>query len=294
MYVIAGSANINNLQQSILNPVSLNYFHDECEKNTFNNIKNIYSNNNIFVWALSNATRYINVFNLIDNGDFLLLKTNNQKDKKYFKYFSKIVYKVDSCKNIGYKIWKNEKWTKLLFLKNVENISIPDHIISQQLGLKKNFDYPFTVVREPINSGHFIKLINNSIYENKLGYNNFDLIVNDCINKEYIDEPKGTEKPISKKVETIIYQRDPYVKAWVLKNSKWICECCKKPSPFKSIDGHPFLEVHHLKMLSDGGSDTITNTVALCPNCHKEIHFGENRNTLKSMLYKNITRLIPE
>ena len=41
-------------------------------------------------------------------------------------------------------------------------------------------------------------------------------------------------------------------------------------APFIKENGAPFLEIHHLKRLADGGSDTISNTVAICPNCHRE------------------------
>jgi 5-methylcytosine-specific restriction protein A len=27
-------------------------------------------------------------------------------------------------------------------------------------------------------------------------------------------------------------------------------------------------------MLRDGGSDTINNVIALCPNCHRKRHYG--------------------
>lgn len=35
--------------------------------------------------------------------------------------------------------------------------------------------------------------------------------------------------------------------------------------------GQPFLEVHHIHYLSNGGNDTIDNVIALCPNCHRKI-----------------------
>ncbi|MFV5483444.1 HNH endonuclease [Acinetobacter towneri] len=34
----------------------------------------------------------------------------------------------------------------------------------------------------------------------------------------------------------------------------------------------PYLETHHIVWLARGGEDTISNTVALCPNCHKRMH----------------------
>lgn len=138
------------------------------------------------------------------------------------------------------------------------------------------------------------KFINEIENKNNIKNAYFESIVKENINKEKIDKPIGISKPDTISSNVTLYQRDPYVKAWVLKNSNWICECCKNPSPFISNDGIPFLEVHHMKRLSDGGSDTITNVVALCPNCHREIHYGINRILLEEKIYKLIDRLIKE
>lgn len=43
-------------------------------------------------------------------------------------------------------------------------------------------------------------------------------------------------------------------------------------APFQNKDGEPYLETHHIICLSHGGPDTIDNTVALCPNCHRKMH----------------------
>ena len=60
------------------------------------------------------------------------------------------------------------------------------------------------------------------------------------------------------------------------------------------IDGDFYLEVHHPKRLADNGSDTPSNAVALCPNCHREMHYGENRNEILNQLYSKIERLVRE
>ena len=49
------------------------------------------------------------------------------------------------------------------------------------------------------------------------------------------------------------------------------------PAPFKKRNGEPFLEVHHVMWLSEGGSDSIENTVALCPNCHRKVHVRDDK-----------------
>ncbi|MCM3163270.1 HNH endonuclease [Metabacillus litoralis] len=76
-------------------------------------------------------------------------------------------------------------------------------------------------------------------------------------------------------VLTKAFRRDPDVIAEVLIRANGTCEKCGKEAPFKrASDGSPYLEVHHKKRLADGGEDTTDNAIAVCPNCHRELHFG--------------------
>jgi 5-methylcytosine-specific restriction protein A len=85
----------------------------------------------------------------------------------------------------------------------------------------------------------------------------------------------ANKKPEQFSVTTTAYKRNPDVIAEVLLRAKGICEKCLKPAPFnKRKNGEPYLEVHHKKRLADNGDDTIENALALCPNCHREAHFG--------------------
>lgn len=85
----------------------------------------------------------------------------------------------------------------------------------------------------------------------------------------------ATKKPQKKIVQATVFDRNPYVVAEVLERAKGICERCKTNAPFlRKSDGTPYLEVHHIIPLSENGDDTVENTIALCPNCHRELHFG--------------------
>jgi len=76
-------------------------------------------------------------------------------------------------------------------------------------------------------------------------------------------------------VNSAHYIRDPYVAEYVKREANGICQDCKKPAPFiNKKTGEPYLEIHHLVPLSQGGSDTIDNVIALCPNCHRKRHYG--------------------
>lgn len=96
----------------------------------------------------------------------------------------------------------------------------------------------------------------------------------------------ANKKPITAITQTRIFLRNADVVAEVLQRANGICEYCEKPAPFiKDIDGNGFLEVHHIIHLSDNGDDTVENAVALCPNCHRQAHYGTktfNINKLKN------------
>ena len=72
------------------------------------------------------------------------------------------------------------------------------------------------------------------------------------------------------------YKRNPDVVAERLIQAGGICEKCKQPAPFIKKDNTPYLEVHHRVPLGEGGKDELANTMALCPNCHREAHSGRN------------------
>lgn len=83
------------------------------------------------------------------------------------------------------------------------------------------------------------------------------------------------KEPIRKRVVSEVFVRNPHVVAEVLFRSKGICGMCTAPAPFKRANtGIPYLEVHHIKRLADGGHDTLENTIAVCPNCHRREHYG--------------------
>ncbi|MDD3473446.1 MAG: HNH endonuclease [Syntrophaceae bacterium] len=106
--------------------------------------------------------------------------------------------------------------------------------------------------------------------------------------------PKGTNKPAQAVSTTAVFYRDPLVKAWILNQANGVCEACESVGPFKTTYGDVYLEVHHVKPLSEGGSDTIYNSIALCPNCHRRCHQSIDREHFAKSLYKKVTRLKSE
>lgn len=79
------------------------------------------------------------------------------------------------------------------------------------------------------------------------------------------------------------HQRSPYVAEHAKRRANGICELCKLPAPFNDKAGRPYLETHHIVWLARGGEDTIENTVALCPNCHKRMHIVDSASDIAKL-----------
>lgn len=92
-------------------------------------------------------------------------------------------------------------------------------------------------------------------------------------------------------VESVQYERDQYIAQFTRKRANGICDLCLNPAPFNDKNGRPYLESHHIEWLSKGGLDSIENTVALCPNCHRRMHIlddNNDRNVLMSRVHEKI------
>lgn len=81
--------------------------------------------------------------------------------------------------------------------------------------------------------------------------------------------------PLKENVTVERFVRNPDVVAEVLIRADGRCDECRSAAPFISRStNQPYLEVHHVTRLADGGEDTVDNAVALCPNCHRKAHYG--------------------
>ena len=82
-------------------------------------------------------------------------------------------------------------------------------------------------------------------------------------------------KPEKVRVSIIRYIRNQDVVAERLFIASGSCEqCCSKAPFLKRTTKKPYLEVHHIIPLAENGDDTVENTRALCPNCHRKAHHG--------------------
>ncbi|WP_439508961.1 HNH endonuclease [Yoonia sp.] len=98
------------------------------------------------------------------------------------------------------------------------------------------------------------------------------------------DAVTPTETPNWRMAKQIRRQRSSEIKEYVLRRANGVCELTAEKAPFNKANGQPYLEVHHIKKLSDGGLDHPVNCAAITPNAHREIHFGANGKLLDERL----------
>ncbi|MBU9124578.1 HNH endonuclease [Burkholderia multivorans] len=136
------------------------------------------------------------------------------------------------------------------------------------------------------------QFINEREYRTTAPVVEFELDVRDRLKRVPVAPPAGNARPEVGYATVAQVRRDPAVKAWVLAQARGTCECCGNPAPFADADGLPYLEVHHVRRLAERGPDVISNAVAICPNCHRELHYGEKARELVERLYTRVPRLV--
>lgn len=98
------------------------------------------------------------------------------------------------------------------------------------------------------------------------------------------DNPLFGRRPRTKVRKVRAFVRDDLLVAIIKKYAGNECELqgCLHPG-FQMESGDFYCEVHHIVPLADGGEDSISNMVCVCPSHHLEAHYGANRDTLKRL-----------
>jgi HNH endonuclease len=100
----------------------------------------------------------------------------------------------------------------------------------------------------------------------------------------------GNSDPEYRERMTGSYVRDQEVRRRVVNRANGICEYggCQT---FQKANGQAYLEAHHVISLSEQGPDKLSNVIALCPNHHREAHFGENWQSLQDEFLQTLKKL---
>lgn len=180
-----------------------------------------------------------------------------------------------------------KKCVNLISINNLKKLS---NQLSTSNLIKKSNDEPLKP-RSRAGGWSYVYALPLLLIEKTVVKDRFEEELEKAVSKSSKDSDDSLKNRLAKapkipdKVQTISYdfRRNPDVIAVVLKRANGKCELCGFGAPFyKASDGSPYLEVHHWITLSEGGEDTVENAGALCPNCHKQAHFGQEREFIKS------------
>lgn len=105
-----------------------------------------------------------------------------------------------------------------------------------------------------------------------------------------LEHDEGSDAPDRAKVSGWVYERDQKVRAKVLQRASGRCEYCGMLG-FEKSNGRYYLETHHVIALANQGEDRVTNVLALCPNDHREAHFGRNAESMEEKMLRKLIEL---
>jgi len=164
----------------------------------------------------------------------------------------------------------------LISIKNLKKLTIP---FASSMLIKVSDDTPYKKRTQP---GGWSEVYKLNIIENPIAIE--DVISEaekDIVSAKYMnhgrEERLERANKIPKEIQIISrgFKRNADVVVAVLDRANGICEKCNSKAPFiRAKDNTPYLEVHHNIRLADGGEDTVENAIAVCPNCHMELHYG--------------------
>jgi hypothetical protein len=96
---------------------------------------------------------------------------------------------------------------------------------------------------------------------------------------------KAKGKPAKQSKTVSDFKRNVAVVAGALARADGSCEMPNcMVALFQKDDGTTFLEVHHIIPLAEDGNDELANAAAICPMCHRELHYGSERLEKREIL----------
>jgi len=99
---------------------------------------------------------------------------------------------------------------------------------------------------------------------------------------------EAKEQADSREARRRMWLRSQAIRRYALQRAQGQCEACDQPAPFRTPEGEPFLEVHHIQRLSDGGPDHPERVAAICPNCHRRAHYADDAREFNEKLARKI------
>ena len=101
-------------------------------------------------------------------------------------------------------------------------------------------------------------------------------------------------QPSVRMAQVAVYVRDAAVAEYAKRRANGSCDLCGQRAPFQNTANEVYLECHHIVWLAKGGEDATTNTVALCPNCHRKMHVLNKKADIAKLTKLAVDRISEE
>lgn len=110
---------------------------------------------------------------------------------------------------------------------------------------------------------------------------------------EYVDQFDAPERVEAQRTvrQGMAYARSALVRSLVLARAQGCCEYCGAKG-FETASGSIYLETHHVVPLCEGGKDSTHNVAALCPEHHRQAHYGKGRDLIRDTLLARLGALV--
>jgi len=225
-------------------------------------------------------------------GDTILFVKNNY------------IFLIATIQNIEYDYEKNEQYPLRYFFNNIQYCEIPLCDFNEIIGYAQNFTPRKYMLAKEENLEKAFEFLNNFISkvydENEDSLFQNDIQKHKIINKLEIDDKPTNKKKLLEKNGTNYHPRNINNAKYSLEKANFTCELNENHITFNTKStGNNYVEAHHLIPLScyddfNYSLDVPANIISLCPNCHRMIHLGIEKDInkiLESIYSKRKNRL---
>lgn len=113
------------------------------------------------------------------------------------------------------------------------------------------------------------------------------------IAEDFVDQFSLPAQAERIKREATVIPRSQEVRRRALERAGGFCEFCGARG-FTLANGAIYLETHHVIPLAEDGPDIEWNVVAICPNDHRRVHYGEDRADIRAAMIEKLIQLEPK
>lgn len=222
-------------------------------------------------------------------------KLERYKQTMYSKLFKNSENELrEKYRDENYKINLKKKAEWELYLMKPEKIILLGIIELNNLDNEEIIErYEYLLKRISINNKKvldkerkkFHQIINNkiSILENKDNIFSFEKIKTQINTNDLFKKIKQNSVKSYKKRNTTLVSlmKSYYLQTFSENNGLLKCECCGKET-FMTRRNEPYLEFHHLIPFGEeNGPDHYLNIFAICPECHRKLHYMKLEENLE-------------